>query len=89
MEQDRCAYKTRVVAGVQIEMFEVVFEDVVRPVSNCWTFLAVECLYDPYSPNYLVIITKNFANLPFFLLKTNPLGTEHLPLLRENLKILL
>lgn len=89
VEQDRCAYKTRIVISQQIEVFEVVLEDVVRLVSNGWAFLAVECLSDPYSSDYLVIITKYFANLPFLLLKTDPLGTEHLPLLRKNIKNLL
>lgn len=64
-------------------MFEVIFEDVVRLVPLGWAFLAVEGLYKPYLSDYLVIITKNFANLPFLLMQADPLRTEHLSFYRE------
>lgn len=87
VEQDRCADEAGIVIGVQVQVFEVILEDVVRPVSNGRAFLAVERFSNPYSSDYLVIITKNFANLHFFLLKANPFGTEHLPFLREGIAI--
>ena len=85
VEQDRCAHEAGIIVGMQIQMFEIVFEYMVRPVPYGWALLAVKGFSDPYSSDYLVIITKNFANLPFFLLKTDPLGTEHLPFLREGI----
>lgn len=74
---------------MQIEVFEVVLEDVIRPISNNRAFLVAECLSDPNNPYYFVIITKYVANLPFLCLETNLFGTEHLSFHREDLANLL